>query len=45
MTDKLIPGLPMNIRIAILQQTTVEDGHSLLGLADRTVVQTVIEGD
>ena len=45
MADKLIPGLPINIRIAILQQTADEDGPSLPGAIDRTVMQTVIEGD
>ena len=45
MADQLIPGLPINIRIAILQQTADEDGPSSSGANDKTVIQTVIEGD
>jgi hypothetical protein len=44
MADKLIPGLPLSIRIAILQQT-IEDDKRLALNGHKTVLETVVEGD
>lgn len=48
-SEKLIPGISLNTRISILQQTAVDQtsgqGETPAELSDRLVLQQVIEGD
>ena len=48
-SEKLIPGISLNTRISILQQTAVDqasrEGESLVELSNKPVLQQVIEGD
>ena len=41
LAQKLIPGIPLNTRIALLQQTAEVDGIT----SDKTVLQQVVRGD
>lgn len=53
LADRIIPGLPPSLRVAILQQTSTDaenptpakDGPSTPAPEDTTVLQHVIEGD
>ena len=52
LSEKLIPGVPLNTRISILQQTASDQapsegraGDSTLKLSDKPVLQQVIESD
>lgn len=53
LADRIIPGLPPSLRVAILQQTSTDaenpspatNGPSTFAPEDTTVLQHVIEGD